>query len=283
MKKNTCLKIAVLLFLVMAGSLPVKAQQYRELLLWPELQGVKTADTALLKVYLPAKSNGMAVIACPGGGYSFLALEKEGTGFASYFNDLGIALIVLKYRLPNGHPDVPLNDAKKAMHVVKKHAAEWHIDLDKIGIMGASAGGHLAATLCTHASDGERPAFQVLLYPVISMKKELCHAGSRKSFLGNKPTNRGINYFSNELQVTSQTPRAFIVVSDDDKTVSPLNSVRYYEALHRMKIPAELHVYPEGGHGWGLNDHFLYKKDWTKALTEWLRLLPGNREQENGR
>lgn len=276
MKKNTCLKITALLFLIMAGFLPVKAQQYRELLLWPEQQGIKAADTALLKVYLPVKGNGRAVIACPGGGYSFLALEKEGTKFAAYFNDQGIALIVLKYRLPHGHPDVPLSDVKKAMHVVKEHAKEWHIDQNKIGIMGASAGGHLAATLCTHAADEERPEFQVLLYPVISMKKALYHAGSRNSLLGNKPSNRAIHYFSNELQVTAQTPRAFIVVCDDDKTVSPLNSIRYYEALHQMQIPVELHVYPEGGHGWALNEHFLYKKKWTAALTEWLRLLPGN-------
>ncbi|WP_343667944.1 alpha/beta hydrolase [Chitinophaga sp.] len=265
--------------LLLLSTISVKltiAQQYIELPLWPEKAGVEDYADALVKVFIPEHGNGMAVIACPGGGYAGLALEKEGTKFAPFFNEQGIALIVLKYRLPKGRSDVPLSDAKKAIQIVTAHAQEWHIDLNKLGIMGASAGGHLATTVCTHAGTSSPLAFQVLLYPVISMKEELSHAGSRKSLLGEKPGPRLVKEYSNELHVSTQTPPAFIVVSDDDKVVSPLNSIYYYEALHANNIPAELHVYPKGGHGWALNDNFIYKQDWTTALKKWLQVLPGN-------
>ncbi|OQP53473.1 1,4-beta-xylanase [Niastella yeongjuensis] len=276
MKNQLCFKAALLFLLASTSVTLAIGQQYRELPLWPEKAGVEDYADALLKVFIPEKGNGVAVIACPGGGYSGLALEKEGTKFGPWFNEQGIACIVLKYRLPKGRTTVPLSDAKKAMQLVKEHAAEWHIDTNKLGIMGASAGGHLAATLSTHGAASERPAFQILLYPVISMKEGLTHPGSRKSLLGEKPKRRLVKEYSNELQVTEQTPRAFIVVSDDDKTVSSLNSIYYYEALHKNKVPAELHVYPKGGHGWALNDNFLFKKEWTAALTKWLQALSGN-------
>ncbi|NIG56823.1 alpha/beta hydrolase [Chitinophaga sp. Cy-1792] len=270
------LKTVLLTFLVGVSLKPALAQQQLELPLWPEHRGVEDYDSASVKVFLPEKGNGMAVIACPGGGYAYLALEKEGTKFAGFFNEQGIALIVLKYRLPNGRSGVPLSDAKKAMQLVKEHAAEWHIDTHKLGIMGSSAGGHLASTLSTHTSGEERPAFQILLYPVISMKGDFTHAGSRKLLLGEKPGRRLVDEYSNELQVTAQTPPAFIVVSDDDKTVPSVNSVYYYEALHKNKVSAELHIYPKGGHGWALNDNFFYKQDWTAALKKWLLVFSGN-------
>lgn len=273
MKNHSYVKTTVLLLLASIFSVKLAmAQQFLELPLWPEKAGVEDYNDALIKVYIPQNGNGTAVIACPGGGYSGLALEKEGTNFASFFNEQGIALIVLKYRLPKGRPDVPLSDARRAIQIVNEHAKEWNVDKNKLGIMGSSAGGHLAATVCTHLTGEVRPAFQILLYPVISMKEGLTHAGSRKSLLGEKPSRRLVKEYSNELHVSAQTPPAFIVVSDDDKTVSPLNSVYYYETLHTNKVPAELHVYPKGGHGWALNNNFAYKKDWSEALKKWLQM-----------
>lgn len=272
MKTTTTFKILAYLLLACLYVKPVQAQQSLELPLWPEKAGTEDYNDAVVKVFLPGKGNNMAVIACPGGGYAYLALEKEGTKFASYFNDQGIALIVLKYRLPKGRSSVPLSDARKAMQLVKAHAAEWHVDNNKIGIMGSSAGGHLAATLSTHAETDVRPAFQILLYPVISMENGLTHPGSRKELLGENPDSSHVIEYSNEKQVTTATPPAFIAVSDDDKTVSSLNSIYYYEALRKNSVSAELHIYPKGGHGWALNDNFFYKPDLAAALKKWLQL-----------
>ncbi|MDQ0106559.1 acetyl esterase/lipase [Chitinophaga terrae (ex Kim and Jung 2007)] len=271
MKTNNRLQMLALLLLASIYVNAARAQQSIELPLWPEKAGTEDYNNALVKVFLPAGGNGMAVIACPGGGYSYLEMIKEGTRFASYFNEQGIALIVLQYRLPKGRSGVPLSDARRAMQLVKEHAAEWHINKNKIGIMGSSAGGHLAATLSTHANADERPAFQVLLYPVISMEEGLTHPGSRKELLGANPDAALVREYSNEQQVAATNPPAFIVASDDDKTVSSLNSVLYYEALHKKNVSAELHIYPKGGHGWALNDNFLYKTEWTAALKKWLQ------------
>lgn len=271
MKKNAL--ILFLLFCCFFGK--GFAQNYIELPLWSGKEGIDDYDEALIKVYLPDKGNGMAVIACPGGGYSHLALEKEGSDFASFYNEQGIALIVLKYRMPNGRATIPFEDAAEAMRLVKEKSAEWQIDKNKIGIMGASAGGHLASTLATHFGEDIRPAFQILLYPVISMKNEITHKGSQVCLLGENPDNELINYYSNELQITGQTPPAFIVVSHNDGVVSSLNSVYYYTALKENNIYAEMHIYPTGGHGWALLDNFAYKKDWSTALKKWLSCITG--------
>ncbi|RAJ87270.1 acetyl esterase/lipase [Chitinophaga dinghuensis] len=275
---KTIIHIKTLLLLLLVGTCitPAYGQQHLELLLWPEKAGVEDFGEASVQVFLPEKGNGMAVVACPGGGYAYLALEKEGTKYASFFNEQGIALIVLKYRLPKGRAAVPLADVKKAMQLVRDHAAEWHIDKSRLGVMGSSAGGHLAATLATRTTGEERPAFQILLYPVISMEEGLTHGGSRKCLLGEKPGRRLVQEYDNERHVSPETPPAFIAVSDDDKTVSSLNSVYYYKALHEHKVPAEMHIYPKGNHGWALNDNFIYKNDWTAALRKWLLAFSGN-------
>ncbi|PUZ22996.1 1,4-beta-xylanase [Chitinophaga parva] len=272
MKSNIHFSAIIMLLLMSLCVKPARAQQHLDLPLWPEKAGTEDYADAKLQVFIPEKSNGVAVIACPGGGYAYLALEKEGTNFASFFNEQGIALIVLKYRLPKGRAGVPLADARRALQLVREHADQWHIDKNKVGIMGSSAGGHLAATASTHLSGEERPAFQVLLYPVISMEEGLTHEGSRKSLLGEAPGAALVKEYSNEQQVTEQTPPAFIAVSDDDKTVSSLNSIRYYEALHEKKVPVSLHIYPTGGHGWALND-YRYKPEWTAELKKWLQTL----------
>jgi acetyl esterase/lipase len=227
----------------------------------------------MIRVFLPPKgtATGRAVITYPGGGYGMLAYHHEGYDFAPFFNNQGIALIVLKYRMPYGHREVPFSDAEEAMRVVKQHAAEWNIKPNDIGIMGSSAGGHLASTYATHSKPELRPAFQILLYPVITMDSTYAHMGSRKNLLGNNPSAELLKNYSNEQQVTSQTPRAFIVLSDDDKVVLPANSVNYYLALNKAGVPAALHIYPTGGHGWGINEDFQYKQEFLLELREWLR------------
>lgn len=226
-----------------------------------------------LRVFLPdpAQATGRAVLACPGGGYAHLAMGHEGYDWAPYFNKQGIALIVLKYRMPGGDRSLPIADAEAAMKVIRDSASVWRLNPADIGIMGSSAGGHLASTIATHAAPAVRPNFQILFYPVITMEKEHTHMGSRTNFLGENPIEELVKEFSNELQVSTETPRAFIVYSDDDKVVPPINGVRYYLALNSRGVPAVLHIYPSGGHGWGIRESFLYKNEMQNELTAWLR------------
>lgn len=264
------------------------AQKPIEIKLWPDgapnSNGVKGNEQELEKnrisnitdptitVYLPKESNGMAIIMCPGGGYARLAMDHEGHDMASWFNSQGITYVVLKYRMPNGHYEVPLSDAEQAMRIVRDHAKEWKIDLAKVGVMGASAGGHLASTLATHYSNKEtRPDFQILLYPVITMDETKTHGGSRTNLIGKAPSTELINRYSNELQVSKETPPAFLTLSSDDKAVPADNSIRYYLALLNNDIPVSMHIYPIGGHGWGFRDNFTYKRQWTGELEKWLR------------
>ena len=164
-----------------------------------------------------------------------------------------------------------VSDVCEAMRVVKSHAAEWKINPDDIGIMGFSAGGHLASTFATHYPAELRPAFQILVYPVISMDKTITHSGSRENLIGKNPSQALIDYYSNEKHVNAESPRAFIALSDDDRAVPVENSLRYYKALHRYQIPVSLHIYPTGGHGWGYNESFRFKKAVHDELSDWLR------------
>lgn len=226
-----------------------------------------------IRVFLPSKENatGRAVVACPGGAYINLAYGHEGNEWASFFNKQGIALIVLKYRMPYGFKEVPMSDAEEALRVVKENAKEWNINPSDIGIMGSSAGGHLASTIATHIKSELRPAFQILFYPVISMESSLTHDYSRYNFLGENPSQDMIDLYSNEKQVSSNTPRAFIVFCDDDDVVPSENGVQYYLALKKNKIPASLFIYPAGGHGWGSQQNFKYHNEVTQNLTAWLQ------------
>lgn len=209
---------------------------------------------------------------CPGGGYGWQATGHEGHDMAEWFNRQGITYVVLKYRLPQGDHTLPLADAEQAMRLVRSHAEEWGVNPSKVGIMGASAGGHLASTLATHYSSPEtRPDFQVLFYPVITMDASYTHMGSRVNLIGENPTKELEKKFSNELQVTADTPKAFIMLSSDDDAVPVANGVNYYTALLANKVRASLHAYPEGGHGWGYGEGFLYKSQWTAELEKWLR------------
>lgn len=266
----------------------LSAQNTFELPLWPagapnsngltgteeDLEGGRVANviTPSITVYKADKPNGMAIIMCPGGGYARLAMNHEGHDMAPWLNAQGITYIVLKYRMPNGHYEVPLSDAEQAIRLVRQHAKEWNIRPDRIGIMGASAGGHLAASLATlYSSNETRPDFQILFYPVISMVPGVTHGGSRQNLLGNNPSQELEDKYTLEKQVNERTPQAFIMLSADDGAVPPANGIHYFEALLQHQVPATLHVYPTGGHGWGFRDAFTYKRQWTDELEKWLR------------
>lgn len=238
-----------------------------------------------LTVWLPpaGKRTGTAVIVCPGGGYTHLAMTHEGSEVAAWLNGLGIAAFVLKYRLPS---DVtmadktigPLQDAQRAVQLVRQRAGEWGVIPEKVGILGFSAGGHLASTAGTHfmkpviSNPGGislRPDFMVLLYPVISFDDSIGHRGSRDNLIGKQPPAALVKEYSNELQVTDQTPPAFLVHAEDDNTVPVVNSLYFYEALLRHHVPAELHVYPQGGHGFGMYNATT-RDQWPDRLRNWL-------------
>ena len=235
-------------------------------------QFVTSVSTPVLYVYPASKPNGTAVVMLPGGGYAGLAMYHEGSDMADWFNSMGITYAVLKYRMPNGHTEVPLSDAEEAMRIVRRHAADWGVDPASVGVMGASAGGHLATTLATHySSDETRPDFQILFYPVVSMRDDITHHYSRELLMGKNPTSVEIDRLSNELQVNARTPKAFIMLSADDEAVPVANSLRYFQALTDAGVHSAMHVYPSGGHGWGYRDSFPYKPVWTSELREWLR------------
>jgi len=229
------------------------------------------------------KRNGTAVIICPGGGYGILAAGHEGADVAKVFNDAGVTAFVLRYRLPNDecmiHKEyVPLMDAQQAIYFVRSHARQYHIDPNKIGIMGFSAGGHVASTAGTHfepvlkelASENVRPDFMMLIYPVISFNEEIGHIGSRDNLLGKDPDKQLVHLFSNEEQVTPRTPPTFLVHASDDDGVNPENSIRFYQALLKNKVPAELHLYEKGGHGFGLHNTTT-REDWFKSCIDWMK------------
>lgn len=253
---------------------------------------ISKVQTPEITVYLPTKKNatGQAVIVCPGGGYVNLSYDWEGTDVAKLLNAKGITAIVLKYRLPNSKSNIvsylsPLLDAKRAIRTVRYNAGKWNINKNKIGIMGFSAGGHLASTLGTHFDEGDanskdpiekfssRPDFMILVYPVISMTKNIMHKGSRNNLIGNNPTDELAKLYSNELQVTKQTPPTFLVHATDDKGVPVENSLLFYQALKDNGVPAEMHIYPAGGHGFGLGIGKGYLETWTDRMIDWLRGL----------
>ncbi len=231
------------------------------------------------------KATGTAVIICPGGGYSGLAIRHEGLQVAQWFNSLGITAFVLTYRQPDdaimeNKSIAPMQDGQRAMRIVRRHAKEWGINPDKIGIMGFSAGGHVASTISTHYNEkvyepddltSARPDFSLLIYPVISMDSTITHMGSRVNLLGNNPTPEQVKHFSNELQVDAQTPPAFLVQSFDDDAVPVQNSILYALALRKYNIPSELHLYQSGGHGYGMGRSTNTESTWTEACRNWLK------------
>ena len=223
---------------------------------------------ATLTIYPAKKPNGQAIVACPGGGYAGIATTHEGHDMAAWFNTQGITYAVLHYRMPYGKHEIPLSDAHQAIRYMRKNGEKWGIK--QLGIMGSSAGGHLASTAATHFDAETRPDFQILFYPVVTMT-DYTHQGSKDNLLGKNPSEELVKLYSNELQVTEQTPPAFIMHSSNDDAVPVLNSINYYLALCKHGVWSSMHLYPIGGHGWGYNESFPYKAQWKDELEKWLR------------
>ena len=302
--KNSYSKI-VLIFLFLGIGISGIAQN-KEITLWEQIPGAipaaaykeetkndkegvingisKVSEPALTAFLADSKiANGTAVVICPGGGYQHLSINKEGYKVAKWLNTLGISAFVLKYRLPSDlimkdKSIGPLQDAQEAIRIVRRNAEKWKLDPNKIGIIGFSAGGHLASTLSVKCDEkvytpkdntSARPDFSILLYPVISMQDGITHKGSKTSLLGENPTVEMTDKYSNEKQVNPTTPKTFIVHATDDKSVPVENSINYYLALKQNKIPVEMHIYENGGHGFGLGVDGT-NKTWTKACENWL-------------
>jgi acetyl esterase/lipase len=243
-----------------------------------------------IEVYLPTKqiATGEAVVIFPGGGYGILAYDWEGTDFAKWLNAQGIAGIVVKYRLPiskslTDPKEVPLMDAQRAIRLVRQNAAAWSINPAKVGVMGFSAGGHLASTLSTQYAHevnrpkdaidslSARPDFSILVYPVISFRDASAHSGSRKNLLGENASQELMDRFSGELNVSAETPPTFLVHAQDDKGVPIENSLLYYQALHKNGVKASLHIYPSGGHGFGFGLNKGAVESWREVLLAWMK------------
>ena len=265
--------------LLLTSATATHAQKGMKMDLWPNgatYNSTDKEDKAEMTVYLPdaKKATGRAVVCCPGGGYTHLAMDHEGHQWATFFNNQGIALIVVKYRMPHGNPMIPVSDAEQAIKTVRRNAVEWHLDRTKVGIMGFSAGGHLASTIATHSTGDAAPNFQILFYPVITMDPSFTHKGSHDNLLGTDHSKKEMKRleadYSNDLQVNRTTPRAFIALSDDDKAVPAANGFSYYEQLYKHDVPASIHIYPSGGHGWGYRESFTYHYQMIFELKGWL-------------
>jgi acetyl esterase/lipase len=283
--------LAIAACLVLIRMPPTACGEGTSELLWPSgapgAKGDSDDDKPTLTISLPPadKATGAAVVVCPGGGYGGLAIGYEGHDVGKWLNDNGVAAFVLKYRHRGsgyGHP-APLDDAQRALRTVRARAKEFGVDPAKIGILGFSAGGHLASSAGTHFDAGKlkatdpidrvscRPDFLILCYPVVSFTAPFTHAGSRKNLLGEDPDAKLVESFSNELQVTPQTPPAFLWHTDADSGVPPQNSVLFYLALKKAKVPAELHIYEQGRHGLGLADGAIGAESWPEQCLAWMR------------
>ena len=253
---------------------------------------ISLVQTPEIEVYLPSKANATkdAVVICPGGGYRIIAYDWEGSDIAKFFNSKGIAAVVLKYRLPGAKSNIvpyksPLLDANRAVKFTRAHAQEWNIDPNRVGIMGFSAGGHLASTAGTHYDLGDsvssdpierlssRPDFMILMYPVISFIEKFSHSGSAKYLLGENPSQELLKNFSNELHVTKNTPPTILIHSQDDKSVPVENSLVFYKALCDNNVKSEIHIYPYGGHGFSLAIGKGYLSTWTDRVIDWINNL----------
>lgn len=290
MKNHTGITfICVLVIAALAGT--AKAEPKTELL-WPNgapgAKGNEKGDKPTLTICLPPReiAIGTAVVICPGGGYGHLSMDREGQQIADWLNSIGIAGFILKYRHGgNGyqHP-APLQDAQRAMRIVRSRAKEWNIDPARIGIMGFSAGGHLASSAGTHfqknyyqtkdAIDkaGCRPDFMILLYPVITMDDSFTHSGSKLGLLGKNPDPELVENLSNEKQVTDETPPTFLVHSDQDKTVPVENSIYFYLALRKAGVPAEMHIYLKGSHGSAIEKKYGIISTWPQRCKDWMNI-----------
>lgn len=266
----------------------LKVQAQKEIILYPdgalESNGIIKEESmdqrgfvtnitqARMYAFFPPKekATGASVLICPGGAYIGISAQKEGYDIAEWFNEKGIAAFVLYYRMPNGHSEIPLKDAQTAMELIRSNAKEWGLKKNKIGVMGFSAGGHLAATLGTKFTKNSRPNFMILAYPVISMDNKITHGGSRQNLLGKAPSEELVKLYSSELHVQKKTPTTFLVHAKDDSAVPAENSIRMLNALVEKHIQAELHVFNKGGHGFGMRKTGHDVDQWSEYLNEFL-------------
>lgn len=253
-----------------------------------EVENVRLSTGAIITIFRasPENANGKGVIIIPGGGYAYVSGSYEGSDWAPLYNDLGFTAAVLTYNLPYGNPEVPLNDGRAALKYLRDNAAELLLDPELIGVMGFSAGGHLASTIATHLTGNELPAFQVLFYPVITMDSRYTHAGSRQNLLGDNPSEELVDLYSNDLQVTAETPPAYLCWANDDSTVKPINSTKYRSALTKVGVSVTNKMFSTGGHGFGFNPSFTYHNQMVTSLTNWLKgldeIIVGIKSIENG-
>ena len=280
--------LLISLFMILTPEIFAQPQRPEPIPLWsngaPLAKGTAPADIPSIQIYKPAQNlmTGAAVVVCPGGGYGALA-DHEGYDYAKFLNGIGVTVAVLKYRIaPYQHP-APMMDAARAIRYLRSKASELKIDPNRIGIMGSSAGGHLTATLATHFDDGDanaadpidrvssRPDVAILCYPVITMREDFTHKGSRKNLLGENPDPKLADLMSNEKQVTAKTPPTFIFHTMDDASVMVENSLLFAEALRKNKVPYEMHIYEHGRHGVGLAPFDNALNTWPKLLENWLR------------
>lgn len=233
---------------------------------------IRNISDPSITVFFPSgeQKNRKAILIIPGGSYSGIAVSHEGYATKNWLNSNGIVAVLLKYRLPNGHPNVPLQDAQEAMRLIRSYAAEWGIDVNAVGIMGFSAGGHLASSLLTRFEEElTRPDFGILVYPVVDLHYENGKTG--ENLLGEKISEELMQKYSTHHYVNDQTPPTYLVLTDDDKVVPPANSIAFYSSLKEKGVAAELHIYPSGNHGWWMRDRYLYGEETYTSLMRWIQ------------
>lgn len=228
----------------------------------------------------PAVATGQAVVVVPGGGLRKVCIEYDGFAFAQYLRSIGVSALVVKYRLPNGHKEVPLEDMEAALKYLRTEGQAWGVDPNQVGIAGSSAGGYLAAYASTFIPDERKPAFAILVYTVISGVTRSTHHGTFGNLLGKTRTNAEQVYYSLEKRVTATTPPTLLLLADDDLTVPSISSTRYYKALRKFGIPSAMHIFPSGGHGWSGHDDYIYAEPCKKAIKDWLQIQQNPQKRE---
>jgi acetyl esterase/lipase len=281
------ISLAFLLAVYFTPAAALQAQDRPRMELWPPdsaaIVGEEERDRPSITLYKPERPNGCAVVVCPGGGYGALAVDHEGKQIGEWYNEFGVTAFVLRYRIaPHYRHPTPMLDVQRAIRTVRAKAEEFGVDPERIGVMGFSAGGHLASTAATHFDDGDanadepidrvscRPDFAILCYPVITFTQDFMHRGSRNNLLGKDPEEALVKSLSNELQVTEKTPPTFLFHTWEDKVVPPQNSLVFFLAMKEKGVPGELHIYEKGRHGVGLAKNIPGTQNWPRQLRDWL-------------
>lgn len=266
---------SVFIILMLLSTTIIHAMSDLEVNLWQDKMPGDNGDTSdipYMKIFFPNdnKSVGRFILIIPGGKYDTVNIENEGLDWVPFFKKQGITVAVLKYRLPHGNKEVVISDVERAMEIIRANTAKWKIKQDEVGMMGFSAGGHIVSYMATHYKNNFKPDFQILLYPAVTMMDGFANNDIRSNFMGKDSKKKHDRLYSNDMHVTRITPRALILLSDDDTVVSPANGVNYYNELYRHDVPASLYVFPTGGHGWGMDEGFDYHLEMELLVKSWL-------------